>query len=695
MSVAADLCLRIRAQAAEFRQGVDAAKNAAKNMSKEISNSMKSAASSLSSSMNQMTGGISGMAQTAVQSFKGIVAGFKGMSGAIAATGIGAIIMAITVAIAGLVAAFKRSGEAGDKMAEIIGFLKGVLDFFIGQLVKVGEWLVKAFSDPKTAIKELWEAIKENLVTRFEGVIQLFQGGWEVIKNGAIGVALAIKGIFDKEAKEQAKEYFQAAADGALKVGEALVMISTGKTIDDIKEIGKEIKASGNAGLEVAKMEDALMDQKIINTTELAKMEADIAAKREDLAMADNKTDEGREKRAELIKQILAEQDKLSARKIAYAEAELALTKAKIAATAGDTSDESRLKIAEAQAKVDEVREQASRERIRFIRQETMLEQQQAADDKKALEEKLKLEEDVQKEIRKLTEETYLLGIDDDKKASYEKLRLDKEAALANVKETENAAELKTAIEANYLAKVAELDSQYKDQEQKERDEEKKKIEDEARNKLQTELANDTIIYSQKKALLDAAHKEGLVNEQEYQDSLKEIRAARNEQYAEAALSALDTISKFQEAAMNRELAAAGDDEEKKDKIRKKYAKKQKSIAIMQAIINGALGVTKAFADLGPIAGAIAAALVAASTIAQITVIKSQPLAKGGLAYDKTLVTVGEYTNARSNPEVIAPLDKLKSILGNPFQGGEVKFVIEQDKLVGILSNANNKNIYF
>lgn len=38
--------------------------------------------------------------------------------------------------------------------------------------------------------------------------------------------------------------------------------------------------------------------------------------------------------------------------------------------------------------------------------------------------------------------------------------------------------------------------------------------------------------------------------------------------------------------------------------------------------------------------------------------------AKGGLVYGYTLAQVGEYANAKNNPEVIAPLDKLQSIMG-------------------------------
>lgn len=40
-------------------------------------------------------------------------------------------------------------------------------------------------------------------------------------------------------------------------------------------------------------------------------------------------------------------------------------------------------------------------------------------------------------------------------------------------------------------------------------------------------------------------------------------------------------------------------------------------------------------------------------------------LASGGIAYGETMAMVGEYANARSNPEVIAPLDKLQGMINN------------------------------
>lgn len=63
--------------------------------------------------------------------------------------------------------------------------------------------------------------------------------------------------------------------------------------------------------------------------------------------------------------------------------------------------------------------------------------------------------------------------------------------------------------------------------------------------------------------------------------------------------------------------------------------------------------------------------------------------ADGGVVSGPTLALVGEYAGAGSNPEVIAPLDKLRAML-NPAPGavaGAVRFEIDGRKLVGVLSN--------
>ena len=126
---------------------------------------------------------------------------------------------------------------------------------------------------------------------------------------------------------------------------------------------------------------------------------------------------------------------------------------------------------------------------------------------------------------------------------------------------------------------------------------------------------------------LEGAKRITKIHENAKKEKIKNLEA-----YLNAAKDLGDVLTTFNEAAKNRELAAAGDNEKKKEEINKKYAKKEQTIAIAQAIINGALGITKIWAVTGvdPILAAIETAILAAETIAQIAVISSQKFDIGG-----------------------------------------------------------------
>lgn len=98
--------------------------------------------------------------------------------------------------------------------------------------------------------------------------------------------------------------------------------------------------------------------------------------------------------------------------------------------------------------------------------------------------------------------------------------------------------------------------------------------------------------------------------------------------------------------------------------------------------------------------GAIIAggALVAATAAAKAALNKVTAFADGGIVSGPTLALVGEYAGASSNPEVIAPLNKLKSMIEPAVQNdtvmnGEVRFVIRGEVLEGILQKMNRKRM--
>lgn len=88
-----------------------------------------------------------------------------------------------------------------------------------------------------------------------------------------------------------------------------------------------------------------------------------------------------------------------------------------------------------------------------------------------------------------------------------------------------------------------------------------------------------------------------------------------------------------------------------------------------------------------PVVGPILAIAAMASMVAALMSIPK--FAAGGIAYGPTLGVFGEYPGAASNPEVVAPLDRLQSMLQPAGMAGEVVFRIEGRDLVGTLNKRN------
>ena len=101
-----------------------------------------------------------------------------------------------------------------------------------------------------------------------------------------------------------------------------------------------------------------------------------------------------------------------------------------------------------------------------------------------------------------------------------------------------------------------------------------------------------------------------------------------------------------------------------------------------------------------PVVGPIMAIASVASILAAITKIpKASSFAEGGILYGATYALAGEYPGASNNPEVIAPLDRLRSLLdadrpSSATPAGSVEFHIRGRELVGILSKEYNTRKY-
>ena len=93
-----------------------------------------------------------------------------------------------------------------------------------------------------------------------------------------------------------------------------------------------------------------------------------------------------------------------------------------------------------------------------------------------------------------------------------------------------------------------------------------------------------------------------------------------------------------------------------------------------------------------PFAGYGIGAGFTAAMIATVTAAGIPALAEGGVATGPTLALVGEYAGASGNPEVIAPLDKLRAMFPEP-EGWpmDLQFKIKGDDLVAVYNRRINK----
>jgi hypothetical protein len=98
-------------------------------------------------------------------------------------------------------------------------------------------------------------------------------------------------------------------------------------------------------------------------------------------------------------------------------------------------------------------------------------------------------------------------------------------------------------------------------------------------------------------------------------------------------------------------------------------------------------------AKLDPVLAIVAGAgLVIAGTVLKAKLAPKEkggamPFANGGIVSGPTMGLVGEYPGAKTNPEVIAPLDKLKDMIGG---GGNGEFVLRGNDLVLALQRSNS-----
>lgn len=287
----------------DYEKGVARSKRQAAQLGSGIQRSVGGAFGSLKGMIDKFTGG---MASAFTGITGGIRSGTRGMKlfgKAMIATGIGALIIAVT----SLVTYFTKTERGGDKIAKVLGGLKGIMGALGTVFADVGEKMVDVFTKIKKQPDIIWKAIKENLLNRLTAIPKYFMSIATVgtnafkllglqIKKIVADIPIIGKSINKADIEKQIAETKNAVVNGLKGVGSSVIQALTGvdaegqaafkkAVTDSVDYVKDKTKGSFAAGEAVAEMEKALKYRKrafVITEQEIENEKAALRLKSKD-----------------------------------------------------------------------------------------------------------------------------------------------------------------------------------------------------------------------------------------------------------------------------------------------------------------------------------------------------------------------------------------------------------------------------
>ena len=219
----------------------------------EMTGALDGMASSLGLNVSAMKSSVSGIGK--------MVKGFKTLKGAIAATGIGLLI----IALVSLSSWFTRTEEGGDELAKGMAFLKGAFEGVLDVLTDIGK------------------LIFDEIIGGFKQAKQVFEVTAASFQQSLLKMELSLKKLFgsqkevDKVQNELNKNTIRlAVAQTNLSVTIAANTKRTKENLEAIKESAASIKAKGDASLRLQEIENELNRTVRANTVAEAKRRNEI-----------------------------------------------------------------------------------------------------------------------------------------------------------------------------------------------------------------------------------------------------------------------------------------------------------------------------------------------------------------------------------------------------------------------------------
>lgn len=358
------------------------------------------------------------------------------------ATPLGLVLGAVALAIGAVKAAFTSSEEGQNKWNKIVTIGSALIGNFTDLLADFGEKIIEAFENPQKAVKDFSKLIKENIINRFNGLIELVP---------ALGKS--IEQLFKGNISEAAK----IAADATAKVALGVENITekTKGAIEGTKAFIEEQKKELAQAAEVADMRakaDVIERDLLVAR---AKAEAEVAELRLNARKEDEFT-------AEQRKDFLQEANKIQT-SLLDSETEYLKLRADaqiLENTFSKTNKENKKLEAEAIAALSQIETKRFTEQRQLQRELNTIGKQIEAEDKKNAAAKVKRN---QEEIKAQEEANAALikGFEDERALIDEAAELDKNQAIASIENAEERAEKIAFIEREaLLQKIANIDEE-------------------------------------------------------------------------------------------------------------------------------------------------------------------------------------------------------------------------------------------
>jgi hypothetical protein len=437
---------------------------------KKSTDQMKTGFGAASKQATALPGPI-GMAATAMNSLRAatlkFVTALKSVKVAIAATGIGALLIAVTA----LFQYFNKTERGAQALRIATAALGAVMDTLLDVVIKVGETIFRAFTEPQKVFEEFSASIKTYVVDQITNILDGL---------GLVGSALkkAFSGDF-QGALEDAEAGAKSLGEGLLKLNPATgVMIAI---TEGAIELGKEISNDVSAATELA----SAMNKVKVAERELGVERAKTLTIIAEARLAAEDETKSAEERIQKLKEAAELEGNLTAKELANEEEKLRIMKAQ--AELSETGEETLQAIADQEAKVAQVQLSSLNLNRRLKTELNSLEREiETERQKRATDEQKRLEDANKKELEILEQlkESRIALIQDEEQRKVEEAQLALENKLAQIEGDSIAeVELRKNLEAIADQEIQAIRQEFKDKELaalEEQAKKKKELEDKA-----------------------------------------------------------------------------------------------------------------------------------------------------------------------------------------------------------------------